>query len=248
MTPADDHRSSVSESPSALDTQIIIVLPLARSSRLSSESRCRMQPSSTESQAAAPCRPNALPSPRALMKATQFFISTLKEAPADAEVVSHQLMLRAGLIRRLAAGIYTWTPLGMRSLRKVENIVREEMDRAGALELLMPAQQPRELAEETGRWENLYATLAQAQLGDASATGPWRTRLTESWPDYSWELAASAAGDFAPSATAERDLWRDSHAKAELPFCATAEQVARLSIRVLPECDAERAKLAASAP
>lgn len=101
---------------------------------------------------------------------------------------------------------------------------------------------------ETGRWENLYATLAQAQLGDTSATGPWRRRLTESWPDYSWELAASAAGDFAPSATAERDLWRDSHAKAELPFCATAEQVARLSIRVLPECDAERAKLAASAP
>ena len=79
----------------------------------------------------------------------------------------------------------------------------------------------------TGRWEYLYATLAQAQLGDAGATGLWRTRLTESWPDYSWELAASGAGDFAPSATTERDLWRDSHAKADLPFCATAEQVAR---------------------
>ncbi len=87
------------------------------------------------------------------MKASQFFIATLKEAPADAEVVSHKLMLRAGLIKRLAGGIYTWMPLGLRVLRKVENIVREEMNRAGAIELLMPAVVPAELWQETGRWE-----------------------------------------------------------------------------------------------
>jgi prolyl-tRNA synthetase len=87
------------------------------------------------------------------MRATQFFIATLKEAPADAEIVSHKLMLRAGLIKRLAGGIYTWMPLGLRILRKVENIVREEMDRAGAIELLMPAVVPAELWQETGRWE-----------------------------------------------------------------------------------------------
>ncbi|TWO79707.1 proline--tRNA ligase [Denitratisoma oestradiolicum] len=85
------------------------------------------------------------------MRASQFFIATLKEAPSDAEVISHKLMMRAGLIRRLAGGIYTWTPLGLRVLRKVENIVREEMNRAGALELLMPAVQPFELWEESGR-------------------------------------------------------------------------------------------------
>jgi prolyl-tRNA synthetase len=85
------------------------------------------------------------------MRASQFFIATLKEAPSDAEIVSHQLMLRAGLIRRLAGGIYTWMPMGLRVLRKVENIVREEMDRAGAIELLMPAVQPFELWEESGR-------------------------------------------------------------------------------------------------
>ena len=85
------------------------------------------------------------------MRASQFFINTLKEAPSDAEIVSHQLMLRAGLIRRLAGGIYTWMPLGLRVLRKVENIVREEMNRAGAMEMLMPAVQPFELWEESGR-------------------------------------------------------------------------------------------------
>jgi len=87
------------------------------------------------------------------MRTSQFFISTLKEAPSDAEVVSHQLMLRAGLIRRLAGGIYTWMPLGLRVLRKVEGIVREEMNRAGAIELSMPAVQPAELWQESGRWE-----------------------------------------------------------------------------------------------
>jgi len=87
------------------------------------------------------------------MRARRFFISTLKEAPSDAEIISHQLMLRAGLIRRLAGGIYTWMPLGLRVLRKVEAIVREEMNRAGAVELLMPAVQPAELWQESGRWE-----------------------------------------------------------------------------------------------
>jgi prolyl-tRNA synthetase len=86
------------------------------------------------------------------MKASRFFIGTLKEAPADAEIVSHQLMVRAGMIRRVAGGIYDYMPLGLRSIRKVEKIVREEMEKAGALELLMPAVQPAELWEESGRW------------------------------------------------------------------------------------------------
>ncbi|CAG0124586.1 prolyl-tRNA synthetase [Rhodocyclaceae bacterium] len=87
------------------------------------------------------------------MRATQFFLATLKEAPSDAEILSHKLMLRAGLIKRLAGGIYTWMPMGLRILRKVENIIREEMNRAGAIELLMPAVIPAELWQETGRWE-----------------------------------------------------------------------------------------------
>ena len=87
------------------------------------------------------------------MRTSQFFISTLKEAPSDAEIVSHKLMLRAGMIKRLAGGIYTWMPIGLRVLRKVENIIREEMNRAGAVELSMPAVQPAELWEESGRWE-----------------------------------------------------------------------------------------------
>lgn len=87
------------------------------------------------------------------MRVSRFPLFTVKETPADAEVVSHQLMLRAGLIRKLAAGIYTWLPLGLRVLRKVEAVVREEMDRAGALELFMPAVQPAELWQESGRWQ-----------------------------------------------------------------------------------------------
>jgi prolyl-tRNA synthetase len=87
------------------------------------------------------------------MKATQFFISTLKEAPADAEVMSHKLMMRAGFIKRLGAGIYTYMPMGLRVIRKVEAIVREEMNRAGAIELLMPVVQPAELWQETGRFQ-----------------------------------------------------------------------------------------------
>ncbi len=87
------------------------------------------------------------------MRFSQFGLTTLKEVPAEAEIVSHKLMLRAGLIRRLASGLFTWMPLGLRVLRKVEAIVREEMNRAGALELLMPAVQPSELWQESGRWD-----------------------------------------------------------------------------------------------
>jgi prolyl-tRNA synthetase len=87
------------------------------------------------------------------MRLSQFHLRTVKETPADAEIASHQLMLKAGMLRRLAAGLYTWSPLGLRVLRKVEKVVREEMDRAGAIELLMPTLQPQELWEETGRWE-----------------------------------------------------------------------------------------------
>ena len=88
------------------------------------------------------------------MRFTNFGLTTLKEIPAEAEIVSHQLMLRAGLIRRLASGLFTWMPLGLRVLRKVERIIREEMDRAGALELVMPAVQPAELWQESGRWDD----------------------------------------------------------------------------------------------
>ncbi len=87
------------------------------------------------------------------MKVSQFPLATVKETPADAEIASHQLMMRAGMIRKIAAGIYSWQPLGLRILRKVEAVVREEMNRAGALELLMPAVQPAELWQESGRWE-----------------------------------------------------------------------------------------------
>ena len=93
------------------------------------------------------------------MRLSQFHLATVKEVPADAEIASHRLMLRAGMIRKLAAGIYTWTPLGVRVLRKVEGVVREEMDHAGAIELLMPSVQPRELWEETGRWQKFGGQL-----------------------------------------------------------------------------------------
>lgn len=95
------------------------------------------------------------------MRASQFLLSTLKETPADAEVISHQLMLRAGLIRRVAAGIYNWMPLGLRVVRRVEQVVREEMCRAGALEISMPVVQPAELWLESGRWEQYGPELAR---------------------------------------------------------------------------------------
>lgn len=97
------------------------------------------------------------------MRASQYLISTLKETPSDAEVISHQLMLRAGMIRKLASGLYTWLPLGLRTLRKVERIVREEMDAAGAQEVLMPAIQPAELWQESGRWEKYGPELLRIQ-------------------------------------------------------------------------------------
>src|SRR5882672_5315040 len=87
------------------------------------------------------------------MRASRFFVATQKEVPAEAEIVSHRLMLRAGLIRRLAAGIYTWLPAGLRVQRKIETILREEMNRAGAVELSMPIVQPAELWQESGRWD-----------------------------------------------------------------------------------------------
>ena len=93
------------------------------------------------------------------MHASQYHINTLKEAPAEADVSSHKLMTRAGMIRKAAGGIYSYMPLGLKVLRKIEGIVREEMDRAGALELLMPIVQPAELWEETGRWEEYGAEL-----------------------------------------------------------------------------------------
>src|ERR687885_1148285 len=87
------------------------------------------------------------------MRWSRYFINTLREVPADADVISQKLMMRAGMIRKVAAGIYTYLPLGLRSIQKLETIVREEMNRAGAVELLMPAIQPAELWQESGRWE-----------------------------------------------------------------------------------------------
>ena len=98
------------------------------------------------------------------MRASQFLIATQKETPADAEVISHQLMLRAGMIRKLATGLYTWLPMGLRVLRKVETIIRQEMDRSGAMEVMMPVVQPAELWEESGRWEQYGAELLR--IGD----------------------------------------------------------------------------------
>ncbi|MCK8516093.1 proline--tRNA ligase [Methylonatrum kenyense] len=97
------------------------------------------------------------------MRLSRFPLATTKETPADAEIISHQLMLRAGMIRRLASGLYTWMPLGLRVLRKVEAIVREEMDRSGAVELLMPGVQPAELWQESGRWEQFGPELLRMQ-------------------------------------------------------------------------------------
>ena len=103
------------------------------------------------------------------MRTSTFHLMTTRETPADAEIASHQLMLRSGMIRKLTAGIYTWTPLGWRVLKKVERIVREEMDRAGYLELLMPAVQPAELWKETGRWDDFGDQLLK--LRDRAGRG-----------------------------------------------------------------------------
>ena len=97
------------------------------------------------------------------MQLSRYLLATLREAPADADVISHRLMLRAGMIRQLAAGIYTWLPLGLRVLRKVEAIVREEMDNAGAQEILMSGVQPAELWQESGRWDKYGPELLRLQ-------------------------------------------------------------------------------------
>ena len=97
------------------------------------------------------------------MRTTRFHLGTIKEAPADAELASHRLMIRAGYIRRLAAGIYTWLPLGVRAVRKVETVVREEMNRAGAIEMTMPMVQPAELWQESGRWQDYGPELLRFQ-------------------------------------------------------------------------------------
>ena len=108
------------------------------------------------------------------MRASQFLIATLKETPSDAEVISHQLMLRAGMIRKEASGLYSWLPMGLRTLRKVERIVREEMANAGAQEVLMPTVQPAELWEESGRWEQYGPALLRLsdRHGRAFCMGP----------------------------------------------------------------------------
>ena len=97
------------------------------------------------------------------MKTSQFHFTTLREAPADAEIISHQLMMRAGFIKRLGAGIYTYMPMGLRVIRKVESIVREEMNRAGAVECTMPVVQPAELWQETGRFDKMGPELLRIQ-------------------------------------------------------------------------------------
>ena len=108
------------------------------------------------------------------MKASQFFISTLKEAPADAEVASHRLMMRAGMIKKLGAGIYTYMPMGLRVIRKVEAIVREEMNRAGAVELPMPVVQPAELWQETGRFQDMAPNCCASRTGTTATS--WCSR------------------------------------------------------------------------
>src|SRR5262245_30792244 len=97
------------------------------------------------------------------MRFSRMLIPTLRESPADAEVVSHQLMIRAGMVRKVAAGIYNWLPLGLRVLRKVEKIIREEMNRAGAIETWMPVVQPSELWEESGRWDTFGEELLRVE-------------------------------------------------------------------------------------
>ena len=108
------------------------------------------------------------------MRTSEYILATLKETPSDAEIVSHQLMLRAGMIRKLASGLYTWLPSGLKVFRKVERIVREEMDKAGAIELSMPVIQPAELWQESGRWEQFGPELMRIndRHGRPFALGP----------------------------------------------------------------------------
>ena len=135
------------------------------------------------------------------MRWTQTFIPTLKETPAEAEIASHKLLLRAGLIRKLAGGLYTFLPLGLRALKKVEQIVREEMDRAGALEILMPALQPPEIWQHSGRYETakgvLFKGLRPRQKGMGAGPDPRGShhhpdgRRTEFLPPVAQELLSN---------------------------------------------------------
>ena len=129
------------------------------------------------------------------MRTSQYLLSTLKETPADAEVISHQLMLRAGMIRKLASGLYTWLPTGVRVLKKVENIVREEMNNAGAIEVLMPVVQPSELWQESGRWEQYGPELLRiADRGDRPfVLGPTHAVLPI-LEDFKPDLIINSAG------------------------------------------------------
>ena len=97
------------------------------------------------------------------MRSSNYLLATLKETPSDAEIVSHQLMMRAGMVRKVASGLYTWTPTGLRVLRKVEKVVREEMEAAGAIETLMPMVQPADLWQESGRWQDYGPELLRLQ-------------------------------------------------------------------------------------
>ena len=137
------------------------------------------------------------------MKWTQTLIPTLREAPADAEILSHKLLLRAGLIRKLAGGVYTFLPLGLRALRKVEQIVREEMDRAGAIEVLMPALQPPEIWQQSGRYETardvLFKVKDSAQPRMGSRARPPR-KSSPRWPPAKSIPTASCRRIFTRSA------------------------------------------------
>mgnify|MGYP001003729857 CR=1 FL=1 len=142
------------------------------------------------------------------MRLSRYPINTSKETPADAEVISHKLMLRAGLIRRLAAGVYTFLPMGLRAVRKVEKIIREEMDRAGAYELLMPAVQPAELWQESGRWEEYGPELLRfTDRGErAFVIGPTHEEVITDLVRREIISGEEAYEDFTPFPPVDRDL------------------------------------------
>ena len=150
------------------------------------------------------------------MKTTSLLLSTLKEVPADAEIVSHRLMLRAGLIRRVAACIYTWLPAGLRVLRKIETLIRDEMDHSGAREVLMPAVQPAELWEESGRWGHYGAELRAWKTGTSapSALAQPTKRSSRTSSAGAAQLQAAAPEPLPNSSQVPRRdppaLWRDA--------------------------------------
>ena len=153
------------------------------------------------------------------MRLSHFHLSTSKETPAEAEVASHKLMLKAGMIRKLASGLYTWSPLGLRVLRKVESVVREEMQAAGAIELLMPAVQPKELWEETGRWEKFGGQLLKMQDRKEAwyCFGPTHEEVIT---DFARASRRSAGGS-------RRGTWTGSGRRSPAAACTTAARCAR---------------------